>query len=314
MVRILKKVAVWGRWVAAGIGATSVILLVRQVGWIEIQHQWALAGLGLGWILALNFPRFFIYGIAWHGLARRLGQPLSLARAVTLKWIGEAIGEATPLHVIGGDASRLALLYRGRGPFLQGSASVVLDRSSHILAGLLFSSIGIGCFLTSFEIAIPSWGWMVAGIIGLAAGVGVAVRWIGVHPLVRRGVRLLWRERRALLIAASICFVGKLLVSVELLIIIKCLGLPLGVQDIFILGAMGLILVTVLPFLPAGLGAIEGGVMAFFQWRGIDPALGLSLQLIRRLNGIFMILCGTLLLLFLRQQKKMEEPADAIPA
>lgn len=262
---------------------------------------------GLVWILALNAPRFFIFGYIWRGLARRVGQLLTLSQAIAVKWIGEAMSEATPLHVIGGDASRLALLHDGTGSMLDGSASIFLDRACHIAAGFLYSLVGVSLFLLSVKKL-----WFSAGtgllVVAVICAVAVAAfRRFGIHPLILKGRRLFWQQRQALVTATIWCFVGKLLVTVELMIIFKYLALPLDIKDSFVLGAMGLIIVTVFPFLPSGLGAVEGGTMAFFHWKGLDPSLGLSLQLIRRLNGIFIILCGTLLLLFVRRGASRQE-------
>ncbi len=88
--------------------------------------------------------------------------------------------------------------------------------------------------------------------------------------------------------------VGRVLGNVEIYLIAYLMDIPLTWVDTFALGTLTVITYTLFVFIPSAVGVLEASFVGYFALMGYDPAHGLSLELVRRMNNLFWIGLGTL--------------------
>ena len=83
---------------------------------------------------------------------------------------------------------------------------------------------------------------------------------------------------------------------VETFLILRFLGAPVSLPEAYVIEVLSVVIEGVLFFVPAKLGAQEGGKVVIFLALGLPPAQGLALGLIRRLRQLTWAVVGLLVL------------------
>ena len=303
----------WFRPLLVLTGLAVVGYLVAQIGPAAIWSSFVT----LGWRLpiVLTFPyalAALVDTIAWRLL---LPGPVPLSLVFRARLAGEAVNLATPTMAVGGEPLK-AFLLRPPVPLLDGLVSVIADKTTIVVGQIIFLAAG----LLAARGALPSTSRLVPIMTGLLA---VEILAIGGFALVQAsgglggGGRLLGRlggrfgarvglggerylqglgdldralaglyrhGRRRLLASALVHSVAWATGALEIYLVLHWLGAPASLGTALIIESFAGAVKFASFMVPASLGALEGGYVAFFEAFGLTATAGLSFVLVRRLR------------------------------
>jgi putative membrane protein len=226
------------------------------------------------------------------------------------RWIREGINSLLPVAQVGGVVMQARLLtLRGVAGDLAG-ASVVVDLTLEVAALFMFALLGVGLLTAGAEAqSATALGFGVAlgfpAILGFFAvqRLGV-VRWLArlSERLARRegwaspaallaldhAIHALYRNRGRLAAAASLHFVAWLLSAVEIGVLLRFMGQPVGARAAVIVASLGYAVRGAGFLVPGALGIQEGGFMFLATLVGIPAPVGLALSLARRVRELLL--------------------------
>jgi glycosyltransferase 2 family protein len=238
---------------------------------------------------------------------------------------GETVNQVTPLANLGGEPVK-AYLLRHRTPGPRGVATVVIDKMAQLIVGLVFTVLGLMLLLAYQErsFALPVGPILVLAAVLVAGAVGLwwfhrrqerlfssllkYLRCMGV--MVQAIERNMGRAER---IDASIrsfhdqfpwrfvgvvAFqsIGWLLGTLETYLVLGALSNGFDLPFCFMLTSLGSIINALFFFMPSSFGVMEGGQVVLFGILGLDPAMGLSMALIKRIRRLLWIGVGWMFL------------------
>ncbi|MDO8518740.1 MAG: flippase-like domain-containing protein [Deltaproteobacteria bacterium] len=318
----IKKMTI-AKGVGLTFGAAFLVYWVGKLGPMTILNRildlkaWSLA------ILANSFLWVLCYTTAWRAYFSNLTHKIPFFRLMKIKICGEAVNVMTPLNFMAGDPVRILLLEKQLGHHTR-MGSVIVDRILHSLASVSFVLTGITIVFWTTELIPPVTQRILLGVyvivvsflgfvvIELVRGKGIKV----FHPwLARLGISKRYpkfEEHLALLDvelsgfaggrvslffeALTLHFMGRILGVVEIIIIFTYLtGHPYPLLALM-LTALTSAINFVFAFIPGVLGVMESFYAGFFYFYGLDPSLGVTMQLIRRLRSAFWMGIGIFLL------------------
>jgi uncharacterized membrane protein YbhN (UPF0104 family) len=269
----------------------------------------------VGWLVLFIFPLFVIWNFAaacgWHGLVEatpRNSVP-SRIRLFVIRLEAQAINIVAPLLSIGGEVLKTSLIAEKRGQ-ITSAPSVILDVISSAIAGLIFSLVGSSFYFTyisdepRFFILILSSFFAVLILFYWPLWLRL-LRNIQILPkdfIVRQVLDYLEDSsslyskpfRRAILWH----LLERILISGEILILSWSLGYPIGVTEALFASAIMSGFSLFLFFIPAQIGAAEGGLALAFSMLGLPVNLGLTVALARRARQMATSFVGLALLAF----------------
>ena len=303
----------WFRPLLVLTGLAVVGYLVAEIGPAAIWSSFV----ALGWRLpiVLTFPyalAALVDTIAWRLL---LPGPVPLSLVFRARLAGEAVNLATPTMAVGGEPLK-AFLLRPPVPLLDGLVSVIADKTTIVVGQIIFLAAG----LLAARAVLPSTSRLVPIMTGLLA---VEILAIGGFALVQAsgglggGGRLLGRlggrfgarvglggerylqglgdldralaglyrhGRRRLLASALVHSVAWATGALEIYLVLHWLGTPASLGTALIIESFAGGVKFASFMVPASLGALEGGYVAFFEAFGLTATAGLSFVLVRRLR------------------------------
>jgi len=289
----------------AGLGV--VAWLVYQIG---VEAIWAVVRT-LGWRLAvlLCFPS--CVAVLLDALAWRLvlaGHAVPFLVVLRARLAGEAVNLTTPTASVGGEPLK-AYLLRPHVPLADGLASVVVDKTTVITGQMLLLIVGLAIaarWLTPshplvlgmavlLAVEVVCIGGFIAvqtlGVFGGGArvlgrlGVGSARRHEEALQAVDRSLRRAYREHRGRFVGSSLLHaLAWATGGVEIYLLVAYLGLDASLAASTAIDAFGAAVKFASFMVPASIGALEGGYVAFFNAFGLASAVALSYSLIRRLR------------------------------
>jgi uncharacterized protein (TIRG00374 family) len=315
--------------VIAGIAFIGV--LVIQVGPATI---WS-AFRTLSWrlLVIMVFPTclaVLVDTLGWRFTFR--APPRSFARLVGVRLAGEAVNLGTPTASVGGEPVK-AYLLRPEIPLRDGLVSVVVDKTTGVVAQVLLLLVGLLVGSTFLSVprplALGAAGALVVEILCVAGFVVVQLR-----GAIGGGGRMLAklrmppsRERQAtldsmdqalrslyvsnaprLLLSMACHFLGFAAGTLEIYLVVRLLGLPISLATAFTIGAFGTAVKFFSFMVPGSLGALEGGNVALFAALGLPGAVGLTYTLVRRVREIAWVAVGFLALNLLSSRPAATEP------
>jgi uncharacterized membrane protein YbhN (UPF0104 family) len=319
------------RWGLVAAGIIFFVQLIRGAdldrAWMQLRH--------LGWpvvlVLLPTLAAMMLDARGWQAILGTLGHRVAWRRLLRMRVSVEAIVLALPGGSVAGEAAKMALLRRMDVPLPVGAASLALtklmlvasDTAYLALAGLWLSiAIASGAHASWIPVLLCFAGVAVTGTatIGLAlvlrrstAATKVALR-LSASP-----IRFLarWFERRRAQAAdldaatrshfaapgrdrvgAFIPFALEWLCEgIETLIILYCLGVPIGIGPALAVDGLGSLLRALVFFVPAGLGIQDAAQVMLLASLGVsDPlATGTAFIVVKRTKEIFWIAIGLLL-------------------
>ncbi|MBT3343966.1 MAG: flippase-like domain-containing protein [Gemmatimonadetes bacterium] len=313
------------RLILPGLGLLLLGYLVGTLGLGEI--------LGNLTVMKWAFPLVLLLATGWHvtnTIAWSFAFPSGafrppLTTLIRAKLAGEAVNQLTPLANLGGEPLK-AFLLRQQSPTSRGLASVVINKTAQVFTGLAFTAIGLLLVVLHWELpqALPV---PVQGGLLLLFAIGTLLLWAIVRKqrhmftsllrfLKRFGLRpeaLESRMTKAGRIDENIsrfyseskgrfCLVmlfhafGWMLGACETYVILRALGATIEFDVAFLITSLTLLINSLFFFMPSNIGVLEGGQVFLFITLGLNPAMGLSLGIIKRMRKIFWIGLGWLFL------------------
>jgi len=284
-------------------------------------------------ILLVAFIWVVAYSLAWEIFLKRLNHNIKLSHIFRIKVAGEAINSMTPLSWGGGDPARIWML-KEHIPVQEGTASVVVDRTLNNLAIALFMIIGL--VISFFKISLPTpmrLGLLVAILVIVGSAIFLYYRsheglfQFFLDLLQKLRIKKNFSEKtlknvteidghisefykankKGFVAAWSLHFFGRLCGVLEIYLAAIFMGFPLEILDAYLLASMTVIVNMLFVFIPGSLGVMEGAFAGVFSLLHLDPSVGASIQVVRRLRVVFF---GVLGLIFMSGLKK--KPANPI--
>lgn len=323
--------------------ALGLLLLGYLIGKLGVQDT--LRNLA---VLRWAFPTVLLLAFGWHltnTIAWSFAFPSDAFRPrlhhlFMSKLAGEAVNQLTPLANIGGEPLKAYLLKR-ETPTSLGLASVVINKTAQGITGLAFTAVGLGLVILHWNLAraIPV---PVQIGLGILLFVGAILIWMlyrtqqrmfsSVLSFLRRlGLRFdfiesrmakaeridanisrFYREHKARFALAMLFHAaGWLLGACETFVILQALGPDTSFGVAFLITSLTVIINGLFFFMPSNIGVLEGGQVFLFMALGLNPAMGLSLGIAKRMRKVIWISVGWLLLTRLSRDLGAAGPAHA---
>lgn len=300
------------------LGALLLFLVIRSVSFAEVA-----ATLGrLEWqqllvLVAVNALVLLTITGRWLILLRGLGHRVPFAPLFTYRLAAFGLSYFTPGPHVGGEMLQVILVEREQGvPRSDALAAVVLDKAIEFSINLTILFLGIAAVL-QWRIVPREAGQQALGLA--AALLLIPVLYLGttarglypgtraIRPLARRWPRLsaaadtveasetqvgryFRRAPRAFALAVAVTLTGWVALIAEYWLMIHFLGVDMTLPQL--VGALTAARISILLFLPAGLGALEASQATAFALLGLDPAVGISAGLLIRLRDTLLGLLG----------------------
>ena len=256
---------------------------------------------------------------------------------VYTKLAGEAVGNVTPASHLSGELAKVYIL-RPKMSATRGLPSLVVNKTIELISGLLFALVGTILAFKYFEIDERVRVGLILALSVSAVGIGIAFlgqrrntfEWF-LDLLVRLKITFLERRRtqiqetdrniaafyrrNPLGFAQSFIFhvFSWIFGAFEIYYILTVLNEPLTFTTALLLASLSAIITAAFFFVPSGMGVFEGGHAILFHLLGLDPVLGLSVGLIRRIRKIFWVIVGFGLMLVTRL-RETPDPSGASQA
>ena len=302
-------------------GLVLLAVLFRQVGVKEVAAHVRELGWSSAWILAPYAAGALLDCAGWACALNALGAPIPLARLYLIRLAGEAVNQLTPAGAVGGEPVKMYLLKLQGVSTDKAVASLVIARTALTVAQVVFILMGLPFFL--YRLGVLGKNWIVLlPLLGLAyLFVRLLIR-LQTRGLISVGVRKLkrvlpWLERwersaentdayllsfydssHRAFVASTLYHLGGWVVGVaEVAIILSMLGAPYQPPDPLILETMIQPLMAAALIIPGALGVQEAGGVLLCRLLGIEPALGLTLMVLRRARQTAYVFAGLLLLM-----------------
>jgi putative membrane protein len=297
-------VGVWSVGIAACIalavwsGLDDIGQAVASVGW------WGVAGVAL-----TRTATVAIAGAGWWRLfpaaAPGDGNPLRLRIAVLLRFIREAVNSLLPLTQVGGDIISARLLTFWGVPGARGAASLIVDVLMQAATQFVFAALGIitliaigtdttiaaaaaaslavaAPLLAGFYVAQRRWGHRVLhAVLGRLSG-DKSWRVLGKVDTVYRNLSEIYAGRSRLLASSVVHMAGWLVGVAEVLIVLRCMGLPATVGEALVIESLIQAVRGAAFAVPSALGAQEAGLILLCGLFQIPADQALALSFIKR--------------------------------
>lgn len=333
-----KNMTKYVRYIFLAIGGILLVILIRKIGIDTIVSNIS----SLGWrflpILSISAFWYILYTAAWLQFLHRLSDGIHFLDLFRIKIMGEAVNTLTPVNFIGGDPMRIYLLRRNF-PISEGAASVVVDRTLHSIAILLVVMLGIIVSFLTFD-RLPAnikFGVPIAMMVSIAFMAFIfihqrrgffglilnACRKLGIkrefsEKTVRKFMELdshivdFYNANHRGFIIALLCHIlGRALGILEIYAIGRAVSPDFTFFAALVLAALAPMVNAVFAFVPGALGILEGAFSGVLYLLHMDPAIGITIQIAKRLRASFWIVLG-LLFLGAHDRKKVWEEEKLI--
>jgi glycosyltransferase 2 family protein len=317
----------WAKSLFVAVGVLLFFYLIWRIGFAAVWENISRFGIWFAAILFVGAAWLFVQACAWSLIQNAFFQKVPLRTLFRIKIIGDALNILLPSASVGGEAAR-AMLLRKAVPLKEGIPSVLFDKTIEFVASTVFLAIGLllGCiFLRLPEgllapslicLAVTAAGVVLLILFSRKGFYGILLKLTGRHPKIRGWVtareeqlvtldanlRLLYTSRDPRILAAAVLhFLGRLLGTLEVLVILRVLGVPAGfIQALFIYVVIVLIN-TAFFVLPGQWGITESAGVLILKGMGQPAAVGLSLGVIRRIRKLAFV--GLAIVLYCLERK-----------
>jgi len=293
-------------------------------------------------ILLVALAWYVAYSLAWEIFLKGLNRGIKLSHIFKIKVAGEAVNSMTPLSWGAGDPARIWML-KEKIPVQEGTASVVVDRTLNNLAIALFMIIG--AVISFYKLSLPPSlrvGLMATILIIIGGALFLYYRSheglfeFFVDLLKKLRIKKHFSEKtlknvaetdghisqfyksnkKGFVIAWSLHFFGRLCGVLEIYLAARFLGYPLGFLEAYLLASMAVIVNMLFVFIPGSLGVMEGAFAGIFSLLHLDPLMGASIQVTRRLRVVFYGILGLIFMASIQKQlaAKASATSDSEPA
>jgi uncharacterized protein (TIRG00374 family) len=319
MNKIIKKVRPW----FLIFGALILVFLIRRIGVNAIIDNIYSMGWRIFPIFAISAVWYCLYTYGWQQFLKRLSNGIKFWDLFRIKIAGEAVNTLTPANFLGGDPLRIHLLKKNFAT-TEGAASVVVDRTLHSTATLIVILFGIIVSFLTFK-HLPAnikFGVPIAMIVSIAFLAFVFVhqhkgffslfmticKRLGIKKtfsdkIIERFEELdghiidFYKENRKGFLTALLCHtMGRLIGILEIYAIGRCVSDKFTLFAALVLCALSPVINAVFTFVPGAFGVMEGAYSGVLYLLHLDPAIGITIQITKRLRAGLWIILGLIFL------------------
>ena len=317
------------------LGIYILYLTVSTVGIENISRQlyalkWQLIP------LLLIYPVIFAFDtLGWkYSFPKELPKNISFLDLYFIRIIGETFNVVIPWAAsLGGEPLKAELLKSKHGVSLsEGVASILIVHTTFWISLNLFVIGGILVTLKTFPLTPLLWksvlifiaclGFVaILLVIGLHLGVfkhvhslGETLKWWG--PSSEKKHKYLQLDEnikkfytanpKNFFLSSFFNFLGWFTGAFEVYFIAQLLGIPMGLREAWLLEALFQVLRIVTFFIPASVGAQEGGIVLIFLQFGFENSVGLTFAIIRRIREIIWLGIGLILWFLMEDRPKIK--------
>jgi len=322
------------RIVGVIIGVLIVTFLIREVGWVNIQHSLGLLGWGYGIVLVYPVSWILLNTAGWRMALHEQYGKIPLLKLAQIRLAGETFNSMLPSGYIGGEPLKAKLLSRWI-PMHESASSVLIAKAAQSVGLVLF--IGLGLTLGGNKKQHSIWHHPATLISLVLLTTGIAIftvlltrrsfsrfgRWLHNltgHPWLQKqegklvalddSIGAFYREGKSRFLGSVLWHIaGWVAGALEVAVIFFMIGHRIHWREAWFIGAMAQLASVIGLFAPAGVGMYEGGHYLAASMLGLSPLLGVSVALIRRVREIFWNCVG--LWLFWKLSKAMPTRPEA---
>lgn len=310
----------------------GLILLGVLLGTIDVRpvlHQVQSLSWGLLLLLLPCGLTQILDTFGWRYAFRRCLLPFFTLLPVRLA--GKAFNTTSLTGTLGGEPVKVYLLYP-RVSVKEGAASVVIDKTTALLAQISVLLLGIVCSLLVVPAGSPLLRWMVVlALLGLSAiGGFVAAQRRGLFSRSLKTLNRLgfsWHRgieaaqgldetiaafyathRSRLALSYLFHLLGSLVGILEVYMILRLLGLPVSLTTAIVIEAFSAAIKAAGFLIPGAIGVEEGGNVAVFLAVGLTAEMALSFSVVRRLRELIVVVAGLVALAVARRDHVTPHP------
>jgi putative membrane protein len=301
--------------------------MIYRIGPENIIQEFSTLGF---YALFVFIPYFFVYlfdALAWQlTLGDRAGD-IKFSQNFLVRMAGEAINYITPFAYLGGEPIKAYLLQKYGIPMVDGLASIVVAKTMMVIAQIFFVAIGIciafldkpnahellyGAILVISFIAVSMIFLIFIQKRGMFSGSLRVLEFLHIPAgfLKRKEdqlktidsniLKFYVQHKTAFFFALVFFFLGWLVGSLEIYLLVRFLGLPIDLPDAVALEALTTVVRAAVFFIPGSLGIQEGGNLLLFAAYGYSPVAAMTFSIIRRVREAIWVGIG---LIYLAKQE-----------
>jgi len=285
-------------------GLLLLLVLLLWQGAVDVFHLLLTSGWSLLWLPLIWLPNLLPSTQGWRCLFRP-GQEPGFIRALLAMWMGRAVNNTLPVATLGGEVVKARLMAIWCCSGISASASVIVDKTTQVVAVILWGLTGVGLLLakslndTLALLALAGFMLLTVSVVLLflfqRAGMFAFLARLG-GGLIRsegwEGVKLraqdvdaavfeTYGRRRRFAAACLLRTLSLLLQSGEVWLGCYLLGHPVGLADTVMLRSLTSTMGDFAFIIPNAYGVQEGAFILFGTLIGLpaDTCLALSLAL-----------------------------------
>jgi uncharacterized protein (TIRG00374 family) len=320
----------WLRLAVFGIGAVAVFQLLRSANFAHVGELVQRAGWPLLVVLLPTGVAMAVDAEGWRLILRALGHSLSWAPLLRARLAVESIVLSAPAGPVAGEAMKVGLLnWRAGVPVTAGAASLALTKaclwasealylviasaaflagggpSRRVLLPLTLGGAAIVATLATLAFALLKGGAWASGLGAQLARIPITRfrRWIEARrddlASLDRTARSFFEAPWSLRLRCLATFTVEWLVEgLETFLILRCVGVSIGVGEALTLDAVTSLLRAFAFFVPAGLGIQDVTQLLMLRQLGVTDATATAgtLIVVKRTKEVFWVFTGSLFL------------------
>jgi putative membrane protein len=331
--------------VATACGFLLVVYLIVANGAADVVHSLHVIGWWLLPITLFHLIPLLASALSWRELLPPTTRP-DVTTVVWIRWIRESINSLLPVASIGGDFAGMRLSHLRGVPSVQAVASMVVDitigaatqlilvmsgaallltRSSDRTATLVASGVLVGTALFLVTIAAFTV-FQHRGLFSVSAKLTRRLlprEWLSLleagAPAIDDAVVASYRAGPVILGAGALRLIAWAVEAGEIWLVTRALGQPVDIIDALILESLSSGVRAAAFMLPAGLGALEGGLVMLGALLGLPAGTALAISLTKRVRELALGLPGLFVWYWieghhlLRRSERRREVGDGGP-
>ena len=319
-----------GNTLVAMAGFLLVIFVASRIGWHTVARQLVAVRAGIAIIILLSAVRLVLQTRSWAIALRRDGSDVGTGRLMLTRLASQGIGYLTVLGPVASEPMKISLL---RKHAASPATATLVDTGVYWFTSGLVAIAGClaACLLLSNSSrydrsALAAALLFTAGLIALArpklrlaplAGRldGRCPNWLRKAVQIESAIREFARDNRSAIRQMFLLDLAcQLLMAAEVAAVLYFLSLPLHAGTILgIEGACRMVKMAA-GWMPARIGADEGGAASAFLSFGLPASAGLTLAPVRRSRDLLACLVGLTWLAFMsrRSVDSAPSPVDSL--
>ena len=289
------------------IGAGLFTWVIAHVGLHAILQQVKAMSIALPILLMLSLCRLLLQTASWSMALKGEGISALPKRLVGIRLASQSMGYLTFLGALLSEPMKIKLL---RTPTESTIKATFLDSGVYWFTSALLAIVGCVC-ATFLAIHGAHYTWTIVAVTLLTLVLFLIARskpilsglvrvlgkhspsWLSRGEAIERSIRS-YRLQQPALVARMfwIDVACQLLLASEVAVVVWSLRLPIHLVTILAIEGITRALKMISGWVPARLGADEGGAMSAFMAAGLSPVFGLTLALTRRMRDLLWALIG----------------------